>query len=133
MQAPLRMMLVVAVALLLAPARVAAQAPMGSVMVSGAADSLFTAFLTHLRAKGHEIEAQDSVRRTVRFLVAAANGEATNARFSARRDSTLIEAQGARGGMLALLVGLNTVREMLAARDSTKTQPPETTPIARDP
>lgn len=118
------LILIVLASVAVPAATASAQAPMGSVSVPGNADTLFVAFLRHLRAKSYEIQRTDSTRRMVRFVTPASNGEATDARFSPMRDSTTIEAQGVRGGMAALIMGLSAVREMLAARDSTSAAKP---------
>ena len=120
-------LLAVAISLAFIASDVRGQSPMGSVTVSGNADSLYSAFLAHLRGKSIVIQSQDSKQRTVRFVMPEASGEATDARFTAQRDSTRIDAQGARGGMLALIMGLGAVREMLATRETKRALRPDST------
>jgi hypothetical protein len=101
----------------------------GSVMVHGNADSLHQGFTAYLKQRAIPIQAQDSSRRTLRFLPADAGGEAVNARFIPRGDSTLIEARGVRGGIVALVMGMGTVHSYVKHRDSTAAPvPPPVSP-----
>jgi hypothetical protein len=100
-------------------------APMGSVTVAGRADSLFARFRTELASGDYRIERVDSVRRTIRFVSPHSKDEAVVVRFESRGDSTLIAAQGVKGGMLATMTGLMAVHAMISPKDSTPpTRPP---------
>ncbi len=106
----------------------AAQSMEGSVMVRGNADSLHQDFMAYLKLRAIPIQAQNSGRRTLRFLPADAGGEAVDARFIPRGDSTLIEARGVRGGIVALVMGMGTVHSYVKHRDSTAASPPPVPP-----
>jgi len=95
---------------------------MGSVTVAGPVDSLFSAFRAHLSKGNFKIERVDSTRRTIRFIAPESRSEAVVVSFASRGDSTLIAAQGVRGGMMATMSGLMAVHAMISP-DSTRTPP----------
>jgi fructose-specific phosphotransferase system IIC component len=129
---PLAFATVLALATLSARAAAQQDPVMGSVTIAGPADSLFRAFKTHLAKGNFKIERIDAPGRTIRFVAPESKTEAVVVRFAARGDSTLISAQGVRGGMMATMTGLMAVHAMVSPTDSVNTpgapRPPQRPP-----
>ena len=88
---------------------------MGTITVLGHPDSLFVQFVTYLRTHNSTVTAIDNRRRLVTANIPAVEDEGVGFRFDPKGDSTTISAQGTRGGMLALIMGLGQVHDMLQA------------------
>jgi len=93
--------------------------PLGSTTVAGHADSLFSRFLTFLKTQGDSALALNLDRRTVKARVKATD-EPVIFVFDSRGDSTMVKAQGMKGGMAALIFGLGVVHDWLEAGRAAK-------------
>jgi hypothetical protein len=101
-----------------APASLLAQGiPAGSTKVAGSPDSAFSRFLTFLRGRGVALIRTDSARHRFEAKLKDSDEPVLYA-FTAAGDSTAISAQGARGGMAAMIFALGQVNDWLESRDS---------------
>jgi hypothetical protein len=93
--------------------------PLGSTTIVGPADSAFSHFLAFLRAHGDSATAVDSKRHRIEARVEGSD-EPVIFEFQTHGDSTTIAAQGKKGGMAALIMGLGIVNEWLEGRNGAK-------------
>jgi hypothetical protein len=110
---------VAAAAIAVPPARAQGGMPMGSTTVARPADSVFSQFLYSLKAQGDSTTSIDRGRRAIEARVRGAE-EPVIFRFISRGDSTTITAQGTRGGMAALIMGLSVVHDWLKSGPASK-------------
>jgi hypothetical protein len=88
------------------------QVPLGSTTVAGPVDSLFNQFLVFLKARGDSATSVDHRDHAVETRVQGLD-EPIIFRFVSRGDSATVTAQGVRGGMRALIMGLAVVHDWL--------------------
>lgn len=99
----------------------AQRATMGATVRLGSADSLYRAFVVHVKAGEYTLQRADSAQRQVTFLSPQLTKEVLRVRFTQRGDSTEIAAAGVDGGIVATIAGLSAVQDFLTALDSTRT------------
>ena len=97
------------------PASAQGGVPLGSTTIVGPVDSLFNQFLAFLNAHGDSATSVDRRRHAVEAKVQGVD-ESIVFRFVSRGDSTTVTAQGTKGGMAALIMGLGVVHDWLEAK-----------------
>lgn len=120
-QAFIRALLLMAI--VLAPAVMRAQGiPTGSTKIAEPPDSAFNEFLLFLKGRGATVIRTDSSRHRVEAKVKGSE-ESVLFMFTGAGDSTAVSAQGTKGGMAAIIMGLGEVNDWLESRRA-QTSPP---------
>jgi hypothetical protein len=89
--------------------------PVGTTTVVGTADSVFGRLLTVLEAEGCVLGRVDRARRAVVAACSGSDAEEITFRVQPKADSATVSAQGVRGGIAAMIVGLSIVRKVVRA------------------
>lgn len=104
------------VAFLVAPAISWAQGtPTGSTNVKEPPDSAYHQFLTFIKSRGATVSRTDSTHHRFEAKVKGSE-EPVIFTFTGTGDSTSVDAQGSKGGMAALIIGLGEVNDWLESR-----------------
>ena len=98
--------------------------PIGSTKVGGPPDSAFSSFMTFMKKQGNPVIRVDSARQRVEATVEGTD-EPILFIFRAQGDSTSISAQGTKGGMTAMILGLGVVKDWLDDRRAIATPAPK--------
>ena len=88
--------------------------PRGSATIGGNVDSVFSRLLAQVGAEGCQIGTVDHGIRSISATCPGAD-EAVILRVQAKGDSTRLSAQGSRGGLRAMVVGLNIIQRLVDA------------------
>ena len=101
------------------PARAQGGVPLGSTTIAGPADSAFGQFLVFLKSHGDSVITVDSRQRVIEARVEGSD-ELVIFRFQGHGDSTTVAAQGKKGGMAPLIMGLGVVDDWLKSRNGSR-------------